>query len=60
MILKGKAWKFGANVDTDGIIAGRYCATQDPVELGKHVMEDIAPDFHTKVAPGNVWAFTNR
>ena len=54
MKLKGKAWKFGSNVDTDGIIAGRYCATQDPVELGKHVMEDIAPEFQTEVKPGDM------
>lgn len=54
MKLKGKAWKFGANVDTDGIIAGRYCATQDPKELGEHVMEDIAPDFQKEVRPGDM------
>ncbi len=54
MKLKGKAWKFGSNVDTDGIIAGRYCATQDPDELGKHVMEDIAPDFRSEVTPGDM------
>ena len=54
MTLKGKAWTFGSNVDTDGIIAGRYCATQDPVELGKHVMEDIAPDFQRDVRAGDV------
>ena len=54
MKLKGKAWKFGANVDTDGIIAGRYCATQDPVELAKHVMEDIVPTFRTEVQKGDI------
>ena len=54
MILKGKAWKFGPNVDTDGIIAGRYCASQDPEELAKHVMEDIAPSFRTEVRSGDL------
>ena len=54
MKLKGKAWKFGANVDTDGIIAGRYCASQDPVELAKQVMEDIAPTFRTEVQKGDI------
>ncbi|MCZ6691762.1 MAG: 3-isopropylmalate dehydratase small subunit [Planctomycetota bacterium] len=54
MKLKGKAWKFGANVDTDGIIAGRYCATQDPVELAKHLMEDIAPTFRNEVQKGDI------
>lgn len=54
MKLKGKAWKFGDNVDTDGIIAGRYCASQDPEELGSHVMEDIAPDFRSQVNGGDL------
>lgn len=54
MKLRGKAWKFGDNVDTDGIIAGRYCAAQDPEELGKHAMEDIAPDFRNQVRPGDL------
>lgn len=54
MKISGKAWKFGDHVDTDGIIAGRYCASQDPEDLGRHVMEDIAPDFRTQVKAGDL------
>ena len=41
MILKGTAHKYGKNVDTDVIIPGRYCNLIDPVELGKHALEDL-------------------
>jgi 3-isopropylmalate/(R)-2-methylmalate dehydratase small subunit len=54
MILKGKAWKFGANVDTDLIIPARYLNTSDPKELAKHCMEDADPAFAGKVSPGDV------
>ena len=40
MVIRGKVWKFGDNVDTDQIIPARYLNTSDPYELAKHVMED--------------------
>jgi len=54
MILRGRVWKFGDNVDTDVIIPVRYCSTTDVQEFGKHCMEGIDPDFHLKVKPGDV------
>lgn len=54
MKLKGKVHKFGANVDTDAIIPARYLNISDAEELAKHCMEDIAPDFLTKVEPGDI------
>ena len=42
MILKGKTWKFGDNIDTDAIIPARYLNTSDPKELAKHVMRNSA------------------
>ena len=42
MILRGKAHKFGDDVNTDDIIAAKYLVTTDPVELGKKCMETIA------------------
>lgn len=54
MIFKGKAWKFGDNIDTDAIIPARYLNTSDPVELAKHCMEDADPAFVTKMKPGDI------
>lgn len=53
MKLKGKAWKFGDDVDTDAIIPARYLNTSDPEELAQHCMEDADPEFVKKVAPGD-------
>ncbi len=54
MAIKGKAWKFGDDVNTDEIIPARYLITTDPKELAKHVMEDIDPEFPNKVQPGDI------
>jgi len=54
MILKGKAHKFGDNVNTDYIISGKYkFKTLDMNELAKHVMEDLDADFYSKVEAGD-------
>jgi 3-isopropylmalate/(R)-2-methylmalate dehydratase small subunit len=54
MNIKGQSWKFGANVDTDVIIPVRYLTSFDPVELGKHCLEGIDPEFSQKVQPGDI------
>jgi 3-isopropylmalate/(R)-2-methylmalate dehydratase small subunit len=54
MILKGKCWKFGDNVDTDVIIPARYLNVSDPNELAKHVMEDIDKEFVKKASKGDI------
>ena len=54
MIYKGRAWKFGANVDTDAIVAARYLNTWDPQELASHLMEDVDPKFREKIQPGDI------
>lgn len=56
MILQGKAWKFGNDVDTDAIIPARYLNTIDPGELASHCMEDADPEFAGKVKPGEIIA----
>ncbi|NLY55774.1 MAG: 3-isopropylmalate dehydratase small subunit [Firmicutes bacterium] len=54
MILRGKAHRFGDDVNTDYIISGKYkFKTLDMKELAKHVMEDLDPDFYNKVEPGD-------
>ncbi len=54
MILTGRVWKFGSDVDTDAIIPARYLTTTDPEELARHCMEDADPEFATKVKPGDI------
>ena len=36
---KGKAWRFGDNVDTDQIYPGAYLPLTDPREMAMHAME---------------------
>lgn len=54
MILKGRTWKFGDNLDTDAIIPARYLNTSDPKELARHIMEDADKEFPNKVKSGDV------
>jgi 3-isopropylmalate dehydratase small subunit len=54
MIVKGKAWKFGEDIDTDLIIPARYLNTTDEKELASHCLEPVRPDWASRVAPGDV------
>jgi 3-isopropylmalate/(R)-2-methylmalate dehydratase small subunit len=54
MIMKGKAWKFGDDVDTDLIIPARYLNTTDVGELAKHCLEPVNPEWAGQVAAGDV------
>jgi 3-isopropylmalate/(R)-2-methylmalate dehydratase small subunit len=54
MVLKGQVHKYGANVDTDVIIPARYLNVSEPMELAKHCMEDIDPQFIKKVKKGDI------
>ena len=53
MRIEGKVLKYGDYVDTDVIIAGKYTKTLDMKELTLHAMEDLDPDFHSKVSQGD-------
>lgn len=54
MMLKGKVHKFGDSINTDYIISGKYkFKTLDMNELAKHVMEDLDPEFYSKISPGD-------
>ncbi len=54
MILKGRVWKFGDNVNTDEIIAGKRLLTLDFNEIAKYAFEAIDPEFTKKVKPGDI------
>jgi 3-isopropylmalate/(R)-2-methylmalate dehydratase small subunit len=54
MIVKGRIWKFGDNIDTDIIIPAQYLAHTDPATLGQHCMEPLVPGFNKKVKPGDI------
>jgi 3-isopropylmalate/(R)-2-methylmalate dehydratase small subunit len=54
MKMKGKAWKFGDDIDTDAIIPARYLISTDPEFLAAHCMEDADPAFSGKVRAGDV------
>jgi 3-isopropylmalate/(R)-2-methylmalate dehydratase small subunit len=51
---KGRAFKFGNDISTDLIIAGKYAHLRSNLpELAKHAMEDANPDFVKLVKPGD-------
>jgi 3-isopropylmalate/(R)-2-methylmalate dehydratase small subunit len=52
--LRGRAHKYGKNVDTDVIIPGKYCNIIDPAELGKHALEGLDPEYTSRMKPGDI------
>lgn len=54
MKFRGKAWKFGSNINTDDIIPARYLNVIDPEELASHCMEDENPRFVKEVKEGDI------
>ncbi len=52
--IRGRAWLFGRNVDTDAIIPARHCNTADPAELARHCMEDADPGFIEQMRRGDL------
>ena len=53
--IKGKVHKYGDNINTDVIFPGRYTyKLMEPEEMAKHAMEDLDPEFPSKVKPGDV------
>src|SRR5437660_11552471 len=56
-VLRGRAWTFGNNVDTDQIIPAKYAIySLDEKKLGEHALEGV-PDnegWAQKVSPGDI------
>ena len=50
MSIKGKAWKYGDDVNTDVIFPGKYTYTiTDPKEMAIHALEDLDSKFAKEV-----------
>lgn len=54
MKFEGSAHRYGRDIDTDVIIPARHLTTTVPAELAKHCLEDLDPEFVTKVQPGDI------
>ena len=54
IMIKGKAWVFGDDVDTDVIIPGKYLRTKDAQVWAQHAMEGLDPEFAAKVQKGDI------
>ena len=54
MIIKGKAIKYGDDVNTDAIIPGRYLNFTNPEKLACYAMKGLDPDFFKKFNRGDI------
>jgi 3-isopropylmalate/(R)-2-methylmalate dehydratase small subunit len=52
--IRGRAFVFGPNIDTDQIYPGRYLELTDPADVGKHAMEGADPSFVKDFKPGDI------
>lgn len=53
-MIKGKAWVYGDDIDTDVIIPGKYLRTKDARLWAEHALEGCDLDFARLVEPGDV------
>jgi 3-isopropylmalate/(R)-2-methylmalate dehydratase small subunit len=53
--ISGRVWKYGDNINTDGIFPGKYTYTiMTPEEMAQHAMENFDPEFVNKVKQGDI------
>ena len=53
-MINGAVHKYGANIDTDGIIPAKYANISDPLELGKKCLENVDATFASRMKPGDI------
>lgn len=53
-VLKGKAFVYGKNVDTDQIYPAPLLTITDPDKVGLHAMEGVDPNFVRECQPGDM------
>ena len=50
MKIRGRAWKYGDDINTDVIYPGKYTYTiKDTSEMAQHALEDLDPSFSKNV-----------
>ncbi|MBW7886262.1 MAG: 3-isopropylmalate dehydratase [Caldilineaceae bacterium] len=53
--IRGRAWVYGDNINTDVIFPGKYTYTvTERTEIAQHALEDLDPSFAANVRPGDV------
>ena len=54
-IIRGRAWKYGDDVNTDVIFPGKYTYTiRDPKQMAAYALEDLDPKFVKNVKPYDI------
>jgi 3-isopropylmalate/(R)-2-methylmalate dehydratase small subunit len=55
MLIKGRVYRFGDNINTDVIYPGKYLSiTADREEMARHCFESVYPEFMEKAKPGDI------
>ena len=52
--ITGRAFVYGANIDTDQIYPGRYLEMTDAADVAKHAMEGADPSFMDEFSTGDI------
>lgn len=53
-VLRGRAFVYGANIDTDQIYPAPLLTITDADKVGEHAMEGVDPDFVRECRPGDM------
>ncbi len=53
-IIRGKAFVFGSNIDTDQIYPGKYLAITNAELVAQYAMEGADPEFAKQFKPGDI------
>jgi 3-isopropylmalate/(R)-2-methylmalate dehydratase small subunit len=55
MSIRGRAWKYGDNVNTDVLFPGKYTYTvSERADIAAHALEDLDPSFAANVRAGDI------
>lgn len=54
MVLQGRIWKFGDDVDTDLIIPAKFLNVSEASALARNCFADLRPDFAASVQTGDI------